>query len=70
MSKKRTRLVATFAVFQGNASSSTSKPVQLPFTRPLSLDETKLLWDVERALNSLPLEGGSTVRIDVVPVTR
>lgn len=60
-SKRPTQLVATLEVQKGN----TSVTATLPFTRPLTMAEIKLLWDAERALNALPLLAGTRVAIDV-----
>ena len=65
MAKVKRQLFGLISVFSGNASVSDSLPVRIPMTRPLTLTETKMLWDVERSLNALPLPAGTRVVIDV-----
>jgi hypothetical protein len=64
--KPKQQLFAVLAVFRGNNTTSEQDPMQLPFTRPLNMAEIKTLWEIERALNSLPVHAGTKVVIDVV----
>lgn len=63
MAKKN--LFGAIALFRGNETTSTVQPTVMPFTRPLTMPELKMLWDAERALNSLPMPAGYRVVIDV-----